>query len=85
MLTKFLIEVNVKFFVLLFIFFLQLNQWILLSLICFVHLARIFFDISRLTKNTTFLQAFPDIARVELMVISHMSNKCFPLYYTLFH
>lgn len=44
-----------------------------------------FFDISRLTKNTIFLQAFPDIAWVELMVISHMSNKCFPLYYTLFH
>lgn len=55
-----------------------------LSLIGFVHLAGIF-DIPKLSKNTTFLQASPDFAQVELMVISHMSNKCFPLYYTLFH
>lgn len=78
----FLTEVNVYLFAGLVFFPLQLNQVISLSLICFVHLAR---NEQRLSKNITFLQAFPDFAQVELMVISHMPNKCFPLYYTLFH
>ena len=79
MLTTFLIEVNVNFCAITHFFpSIKSMDFTLPYLLCSPGQ-----DFSRLTKNTTFLQAFPDIAQVELMVISHMSNKCFPLYYTL--